>query len=153
MQSKITYLGRQISLEEILPDKSGVTTVKNLKPPKDANQLEAFFGKDNYYHNFIPNYSNIAAPINKLHRKDVPSRWGKEQQKPFDDLKSYIANATQLAHYQDDLFLLPMLRHSVSALLYLTHFQMKPKVLSHSLQRHLTKRGQTTTKLRSRVLK
>lgn len=103
MQNKITYLGRQISSGGIWPNESSVTAVKNLKPPRDIKQLEAFMGKVYYYQNFIPNFSNIAAPINMLRRKDVPFRWGKEQQKSFDDLKSYIANATQLAHFQDNL--------------------------------------------------
>ena len=46
---------------------------------------------------------NLGAPINMLRRKGIPSRWGKGQQKSFDDLSRYIANATQLAHFQDNL--------------------------------------------------
>ena len=86
MQNKITYLSRQISSEQILPDESGVTAVRNLKALKDIEQLEAFKRKVSYYHIFIPNL--------RVRRGDVPFRKWRDQQKCFDDLKSYIANAT-----------------------------------------------------------
>ena len=53
-------------------------------------------------HNFIPNFSNIAAPINMLSKNELPFRWGKDQ-KSFDDFKWYFANATQLVHFQYNL--------------------------------------------------
>ncbi|KAM8707465.1 hypothetical protein ACLKA7_011534 [Drosophila subpalustris] len=37
--------------------------VKELKPPTNLQQLDAFMGKVNYYCNFIPNYS-ITSPLN-----------------------------------------------------------------------------------------
>lgn len=103
LQQKITYLGRQISSEGILPDESGILAVKSLKHPKNIKELEAFMGKVNYYHNFVPNFSTVAAPINRLRRDNIPFRWGKSQQTSFDQLKTYIVNATQLSHFQDNL--------------------------------------------------
>ncbi|XP_037930536.1 uncharacterized protein K02A2.6-like, partial [Teleopsis dalmanni] len=100
---KIEYLGRQISAKGILPDESGLKAVKNLQPPKDLKQAEAFMGKVNYYHNFIPNFSQLSAPINMLRRKNVKFTWGTAQQQAFTALKTHILNAAQLAHYQEDL--------------------------------------------------
>ena len=70
-------MGRRISSEGILPDESGVRAVKNLKPPSNIKELEAFMGKVNYYYNFVPNFSNVAAPITMLRRKNFPFHWGK----------------------------------------------------------------------------
>ncbi|XP_046802727.1 uncharacterized protein K02A2.6-like [Lucilia cuprina] len=103
LKDNITYLGCQISSNGILPDESGVRAVKNLKPPSDIKELEAFMGKVNYYHSFVPNFSNLAAPINMLRRKGVPFKWGTAQQQAFNQLKNHIVNATQLAHFQDTL--------------------------------------------------
>lgn len=103
LQDKITYLGCQISSKGILPDESGVHAVKNIKAPKDIKELEAFMGKVNYYHNFVPNFSSLAAPINMLRRKNVTFKWESAQQQSFNDLKAHIVNATQLTHFQDEL--------------------------------------------------
>lgn len=102
----ITYLGRRISSQGVLPDESGVAAVKDIKPPTNIKELEAFMGKANYYHNFVPNFSSIAAPINKLRKKNTPFVWETTQQHAFEQLKQHIINAAQLAHFQDDLPLL-----------------------------------------------
>lgn len=103
LQEQIEYLGRKISAQGVLPDESGVKAVQNLPPPSNLKQVEAFMGKVNYYHNFIPNYSQLSAPINMLRRKNVKFTWGSSQQQAFKALKSHIVNATQLAHYQEGL--------------------------------------------------
>lgn len=103
LRNELTYLGRKISNKGILPDESGVADVKNIKPPSDIKELEAFLGKVNYYHNFVPNFSSIAAPLNMLRRKNTPFCWGKQQQNSFEQLKSCIVNAAQLAHFREDL--------------------------------------------------
>ncbi|XP_050339840.1 uncharacterized protein K02A2.6-like [Bactrocera neohumeralis] len=103
LKEEIEYLGRRVSANGILPDYSGIQAVKQLKPPMNITQLEAFIGKVNYYCNFIPNFSQLAAPLNKLRRKNVHFTWGSEQQQAFKDLKLHIINATQLAHFNEQL--------------------------------------------------
>lgn len=103
IKEKIEYLGRQISANGILPDEDGVRAVKDLRPPRDIKEVEAFIGKVNYYNNFIPNFSQIAAPINQLRRKDAKFVWGKQQQDSFQALKGHIVKATEMAHFQEHL--------------------------------------------------
>ncbi|XP_037958915.1 uncharacterized protein K02A2.6-like [Teleopsis dalmanni] len=101
--SRLEQVLRILQQNGILPDESGLKAVKNLQPPKDLKQAEAFMGKVNYYHNFIPNFSQLSAPINMLRRKNVKFTWGTAQQQAFTALKTHILNAAQLAHYQEDL--------------------------------------------------
>ncbi|XP_037930695.1 uncharacterized protein K02A2.6-like [Teleopsis dalmanni] len=68
---KLEYLGRTISASGILPDEKGVQAVKQLPRPKNVKEVEAFLGKVNYYHNFIPNFSQLAAPINHLRKEQL----------------------------------------------------------------------------------
>ncbi|XP_030368972.1 uncharacterized protein K02A2.6-like [Scaptodrosophila lebanonensis] len=103
LKHEIEYLGRRISAQGILPDLSGLRAVKELKPSTNLKQLEAFMGKVNYYCNFIPNFSELSAPLNQLRRKNVEFTWGPKQQNAFDALKSHIINATQLAHFHEEL--------------------------------------------------
>nr|XP_043069086.1 uncharacterized protein K02A2.6-like [Drosophila bipectinata] len=102
-KDEIEYLGRRISAQGILPDTSGLEAVELLRPPSNLQQLEAFMGKVNYYCNFIPNYSQLAAPLNQLRRKNVAYIFGPQQQQAFTALKSHTINATQLAHFDENL--------------------------------------------------
>ncbi|XP_037959177.1 uncharacterized protein K02A2.6-like [Teleopsis dalmanni] len=105
-QQHISHLEQVLRILQqngILPDESGLKAVKNPQPPKDLKQAEALMGKVNYYHNFIPNFSQLSAPINMLRRKNVKFTWGTAQQQAFIALKTHILNAAQLAHYQEDL--------------------------------------------------
>ncbi|XP_036340020.1 uncharacterized protein K02A2.6-like [Rhagoletis pomonella] len=102
-QTEMEYLGRRINANGILPDHSGIQAVKALQPSANLRELEAFMGKVNYYHNFIPNYSQLAAPLNQLRRKGVPFKWGAPQQEAFTALKNHILNATQLSHFNESL--------------------------------------------------
>nr|XP_043067227.1 uncharacterized protein K02A2.6-like [Drosophila bipectinata] len=102
-KDEIEYLGRRISAQGILPGSSGLEAVKLLRPPSNLQQLEAFMGKVNYYCNFIPNYSQLAAPLNQLRRKNVAHLFGPQQEQAFTTLKSHVINATQLAHFDENL--------------------------------------------------
>ncbi|XP_053968616.1 uncharacterized protein K02A2.6-like [Anastrepha ludens] len=88
LQEKIEYLGRQISAGGILPDEFGLVAVRDHKPLKNIKQVEAFMD---------------ICPINMLRRKNVPFTWGPKQQQAFTSLKHHILNATQLAHYDEQL--------------------------------------------------
>ncbi|KAL7724915.1 hypothetical protein ACLKA6_020051 [Drosophila palustris] len=103
LQDEIEYLGRRVSTRGILPDNSGLAAVKELKPPTNLQQLDAFMGKVNYYCNFIPNYSQLASPLNQLRRKNTPFKFGPDQQQAFTALKTHILNATELAHFNENL--------------------------------------------------
>jgi len=81
LRDKIEYLGRRVSVKGILPNSSGLEAVKELKPPSNLQQIDA--GKVNYYCNFIPNYSQLASPLNQLGRKNIPFKFGPEQQQAF----------------------------------------------------------------------
>ena len=102
-QDHIDYLGRRISAEGILPEQSGVTAIKNLKRPENIKEVEALMGKINYYHSYIPNMSQIAAPIKQLRRKNTRFKWTQQHEQAFNSLKQHIVNATQLVHFQEHL--------------------------------------------------
>ena len=53
----------------------------------------SFLGFVNFYHKFIPNYSNIVTPIVLLTCKDHPWSWTNLQQKAFDSLCSIFSSA------------------------------------------------------------
>jgi len=55
--------------------------------PQTVKDVRKFLGLANYYRRFIKDFARVARPINVLMRKNKKWRWGKEQQKAFDELK------------------------------------------------------------------
>lgn len=87
---EISFLGHLISHKSLKIDPSRTQAIKKAKPPRNVKELARFIGMVNFFNKFIPNFSTIAAPLNKLRKKDVNFVWGDEQQKAFDTLKECI---------------------------------------------------------------
>ena len=87
VQEQVRYLGHVISAEGIRPDESKVQAVATYPVPKDVKQLRQFLGLANYYRRFVRGYSELAAPLHILLRKEKKFLWSPEAQKAFDKLK------------------------------------------------------------------
>lgn len=57
-----------------------------------------FLGVFEYYHQFIPNYSNITALLFNQTHKDREFNWGLEEDKAFNQLKEIITLDTMLIY-------------------------------------------------------
>ncbi|XP_055918725.1 uncharacterized protein K02A2.6-like [Eupeodes corollae] len=102
-KSKIEYLGHIIDATGIRPSESRLLAIKDLPEPSNLKELEAFVGKINYYNQFIENFAQIAAPLNKLRSKNVKFIWGDEQRKVFQIFKEKLMSVSRLVHFQNDL--------------------------------------------------
>ena len=51
-------------------------------------QVQGFLGFANFYHRFIPSYSEMVEPLNQLTKKTQEWTWGDKQQKAFDVVKA-----------------------------------------------------------------
>ncbi|XP_055909310.1 uncharacterized protein K02A2.6-like [Eupeodes corollae] len=76
-KSEINYLGHIIDAAGICPSEARVAAIRDLPEPRNLKDLEAFIGKLNYYNQFIKNFAQVAAPLNKLRLLDQPFVWGK----------------------------------------------------------------------------
>jgi hypothetical protein len=54
-------------------------------------QVQSFLGLCNYYRKFIVRFSEIAAPLVKLTRKNIPFVFGDEQKSAFEMLKKCLS--------------------------------------------------------------
>lgn len=101
-KSEVEYVGHIIDAAGIRPTTKGLRGIEEMPRPKDVKELQAFIGKVNYYNRFIPNFSQMAAPLNALRKKDVSFKWSKEQEESFQQIKKHIVEASQLVHYRRD---------------------------------------------------
>lgn len=66
-------------------------SINDFVSPTDVTGIARFLGMINYYHKFIPNLADIAAPLNRLRKRGKTLCWGPEQQEAFLKLKSAIS--------------------------------------------------------------
>ena len=74
--SRLRVLGHVVSGVARTPDPKKLTTMGEYPAPKTGKQVEALLGFVNYLRDYIPLYSTIAAPLEKLRKvKDVTKVW------------------------------------------------------------------------------
>lgn len=99
-QNQVTYLGHKITDNGILPDDSKYEVINKYPAPTNADAVKRFIAFCNYYRRFIPNFAEIARPLNQLTRKKVKFVWSPECQMSFATLKSLLLDP-KILQYPD----------------------------------------------------
>ena len=103
MQDEVIYLGHTVSKDGIRPVKSKVEDILKMKAPKSVEELVSFLAGVNYYRRYIENMSQLIAPLEELRKKGVKWKWGKEQQKAWENLRNKLSSDTVLTLYDPKL--------------------------------------------------
>ena len=98
-KSSVTYVGHVLSDKGVKPDSEKCRAINEMEEPKDISELQTFMGLVQYLGKFIPNLSEVTAPLRKLQEKDVIWHWHAEQQQSFNKLKQLITEAPVLRFY------------------------------------------------------
>jgi hypothetical protein len=96
-ESKIDYLGYEITRDGIQRQPYKVEAILKLSPPKTKRQLRNFLGMINYYRDIWQKRSHMLAPLTGLVSPIVKYKWGPDQQKAFDEIKQKVIQETLLA--------------------------------------------------------
>lgn len=96
---EIKYLGYQLGNNSLQPIKSRIDNITEMPLPTTKKSLRSFMGTIGYYNRFIPNFSDIAAPINELLKKKSSNilAWSNLQLECFNELKSNLVKSPILA--------------------------------------------------------
>jgi hypothetical protein len=101
--SEVKYLGFIISAGKGIKINPGkVEAIKKWKAPITVKRVRSFIGFSNFYRGFIKNFSEVAAPLMLLIRKNQAWQWEKKQQKLFNRLKKLFISAPILAYWDPD---------------------------------------------------
>jgi hypothetical protein len=90
--SQLSFLGHIIAPSGVSVDPERTSYIRGFPPPRDVKGVVRFVGMMNYFHKFIPRFTERAAPLNLLRKKDVQFVWPPDQQLAFEDLKLAIIN-------------------------------------------------------------
>ncbi|RXN08425.1 retrotransposon-like family member retr-1 [Labeo rohita] len=97
--TEVSYVGHILTAEGLKPDNGKVRAIQNMPEPQDKAALMRFLGLLQYLSKFIPNMSDLSAPLRKLLEGDVAWHWETEQQKSFERLKSLVSNTPVLKYF------------------------------------------------------
>ena len=76
--SEVKYMGNIVSESGLKPDIEKVRAITQLPLPQSKEELQRFLGMVTYFSQFIPNQSEITAPLRNLLKKDVMWIWSYE---------------------------------------------------------------------------
>lgn len=100
LQSKIDYLGYEISEAGIRPGSAKINAVAKFKEPENVHELRMFLGLTSYFRKFVQGYATISYELYKLLKKDVAWGWGPLQKEAFNRLIHILTTRPVLAIFQ-----------------------------------------------------
>lgn len=97
-RKEVVYLGHRCTDQGIFPDNTKLSAIHNYPKPRSGDETKRFVAFANYYRRFIPNFSEIAQPLNKLTRKNTKFVWTKDTENSFQILKQKLAEPPILSY-------------------------------------------------------
>lgn len=98
-RSELKYLGYVVDSNGLHTDPAKVEAIINYKTPSTKKEVKRFLGTASWYRRFVPNFSNIAGPLNKLtstKKNAPPFKWTEEANQAFETLKERLITAPVL---------------------------------------------------------
>jgi len=95
-REEFTVVGHLVSYQGRKPSHDRMNSIRKWGPCKDLSELRAFLGTVGTFRIFVKDYAARAEPLQRLTRKNVPFKWGEEQDKAQADLKQALENAPLL---------------------------------------------------------
>ena len=102
LQTEVVFLGHVVSQEGVRPNPKLVESVKDWKAPECRREVQQFLGLVNYYRRFIPEFSEVAAPLTELTRKDETFGLSEAAETAFRRLKGTLHSAPILSFPCDE---------------------------------------------------
>ena len=94
--TKVEYLGMIVCLGQLAMDPVKLNGIAKWPTLTKVKDVWSFLGFANFYHCFIPNYSNVACPLIDLTKKNTPWLWTTTHNTAFSQLKSLFLSKSIL---------------------------------------------------------
>ena len=97
-RKEINFLGHVVNAEGVSTQKQTTEKIKAFKRPHDQKTIKSFLGLCNYYRTFVPNFAELAVPLNKLLRKGIHFEWSEKCEESFVALRQLLTSPPILIH-------------------------------------------------------
>ena len=98
-QPAVPYIGHLLTSEGLKPDPSKVAAVRAMPTPKNKDDIKRFPGLVTYLAKFIPNLSELDAPLRELLKIDAVFDWQPAQEEAFIKLKEQCCSQPVLKYF------------------------------------------------------
>lgn len=99
-RESLKYLGYVVDSQGLRTDPEKVEAISNYPTPTSKKEVKRFLGTASWYRRFVPNFSSIAGPLNKLtsnKRGASPFSWTEEANSSFNKLKQSLISCPVLS--------------------------------------------------------
>ena len=97
---ELPYMGHVFSSDGLKPDPGKVRAIQHMPEPEDAPAVRRFIGMATYLAKFIPNMSDLTAPLRECVKVDSEKiEWNELQRRAFNDVKQAIARSSVLKYF------------------------------------------------------
>ena len=97
--SQVLYMGNLISAEGLKPDRSKIEAILDMPTPEDKPALQRLLGMVKFLSPYIPNESEITAPLRMLLKKEAAWNWQPEHDKSLQRVKKVLVSKPVLRFY------------------------------------------------------
>ena len=95
---EVNYVGHKLTGDGLKPTVERVKAMTTMPKPQNIKELEAVLGMIAYVAKFVPNLSNLTAPLRELKKNDI-WQWGHDEQKAFDTIKAELSSDRVLKYF------------------------------------------------------
>jgi hypothetical protein len=95
---EVTYVGHRLTGEGLKATPDRLKAITEMRTPQDVKELEAVLGMIAYVAKFIPNLSELTAPLREAKQREV-WHWGDAEQAAYDKIKAELASDRVLKFY------------------------------------------------------
>ena len=94
----VDFLGFRISAAGICPIPEKVHAMARIATPVSVKQVKSIVSALSFYRVFVPSFSTLAEPLNRLLRKGVPFVWGPDRASALARIREILSSAPVLIH-------------------------------------------------------
>lgn len=85
-------LGFIVSKQGICIDPKIIKAISEIPLPHTKKSMQYFLGQINFVKRFVPEFSQIVLPLQKIIKNDSLFKWGDHERKAFKAIKQAVAN-------------------------------------------------------------
>ncbi|XP_060085903.1 uncharacterized protein K02A2.6-like [Ylistrum balloti] len=98
-KTRVSYVGHILTDKGVEADPEKVRAITDMPAPCDKEGVRRFLGLVQYLAKFLPNLSQVDAPLRILLKSNIEFTWGPEQERSFKALKHLCTSSPVLAFY------------------------------------------------------
>lgn len=96
---QVIFYGHLFQGTGVSIDPNKVKAVQGMSAPATAEEVRSLIGFVTYCSRFIPNFSDVTAPLRNLTKKDTPWHWGIKEETALETIKKHLSDERILAYF------------------------------------------------------